>query len=239
MRFFILIFCFITQLATAQEYTPHQICEESYLDTQSIYQRAFFFLRHGVSDWNKDMLVLGPQNLNINYKGKSQVEQSAEVLQGHNITCIFTSPLQRCLDTAQMISVRLGNIPVTIVNELEERNFGDWSKIRDKAEALVANAPEGPAFFRYVKDEIEKILPEDAESVTEFENRTRFTLNKLLDSTQNISGYPLIISHGCFKEAFKKYMGNIQGTDKPKLFTQLIFFNFKDDERIWELINLD
>lgn len=205
----------------------------------NIYERSFFFLRHGTSNWNKDMLVLGPQNLPINEKGEAQVKESLELLKNREITCIFTSPLKRCVDTAKIISSGLGDIPVFPINELEERFFGDWSKIKDQVEKLVVNVPEGPGFFQKIKDDIEKILPADAESQERFESRACMGFNKALNCSKKISGLPLIISHGCTKEALKKNMISLKGEDKTKLFTQPIFFQFSQDKNQWNLQNLD
>lgn len=185
------------------------------------------------------MLADGPQNLSINEIGQQQVIDTIQILKKHPISCIFTSPLKRCLETAQMVSESLGHIPIFIVDELQERYFGDWSQCKEKAQALVHTAPDGPGFFQYIKQKIEKILPDDAESIQQFEKRIFLGITKALHHSVNYSSYPLIIGHGCVKEGCKKAMSQITGIDKPKLFTQPIFFSPSSNDSSWELMNLD
>lgn len=196
-------------------------------------------MRHGVTDWNKEMLVEGPQDLSLNSKGQQQVNETIDILQNHCISCIFVSPLKRCIETAEKVSSALNDIPIFVITDLEERKFGDWSQCREKIRELVEGAPEGPAFFRYVKDKIEEILPLDAESLTEFERRARSGINQALMNSTSYPQYPLIIAHGCVKIACKNGMHRIEDEDVPKSFTQPIFFEYDEDKDIWLLTNLD
>src|SRR5690606_35735963 len=88
-----------------------------------------------------------------------------------NISRIVTTPLTRVVQTSEMVSNAFGGIPIEIWPEFCERHFGDWSLCKDRVQYIISLAPEGPEFFRHVAQEIEKILPEDAEKERDFQNR--------------------------------------------------------------------
>lgn len=206
---------------------------------EPITKTSFYFLRHGATNWNKEMLVEGPQDLPLNTKGQQQVNNAIDILRNYSISCIFVSPLERCLETAQMVSSVLNHIPIFIIADLEERRFGDWSQCQDKARELVANAPEGPGFFQYIKDKIEEILLSDAETLIAFEERALAGINQALTESLFYPQYPLIIAHGCVKLACKNAMEHLENKDEPTTFTQPTFFEYDDNRDVWMLKNLD
>src|SRR4051812_41715016 len=68
--------------------------------------------------------------VSLNEEGKEQVARSAERL--GRIDHIYTSPLDRAVETARIISARSG-AEVSIIEALNEIEFGDWTgkKISD------------------------------------------------------------------------------------------------------------
>lgn len=85
--------------------------------------QSFYFLRHGVTDHNQARLVMGQRDIPLNQRGREQARRAARLLVGIGITTIFTSPLGRARETAEIVGMRLG-LPVQPVEALKERNWG-------------------------------------------------------------------------------------------------------------------
>jgi broad specificity phosphatase PhoE len=170
---------------------------------------SFIFLRHGRTAWNRDMLADGPSDLPLTDEGVEDVLQAIEDLkEANNITRIVTTPLTRVIQTSEMVSNAFGGIPIEVWPEFRERHFGDWSLCRDKVNYIISLAPDGPEFFRHVAEEIEKILPEDAETRLEFQDRISKAFFKMTDQDQKRGeGVTLLVAHGGIQGIINKNLG--------------------------------
>ncbi|MDD5431075.1 MAG: class I tRNA ligase family protein [Candidatus Pacebacteria bacterium] len=86
----------------------------------------YFVMRHGQSDSNvKEINSCAPEivDIKITEKGKAQVKKTAEELKKKKIDLIFTSPLQRTKQTAEIVSGVLG-VSVKVDDRLKEYNMG-------------------------------------------------------------------------------------------------------------------
>lgn len=81
-------------------------------------------IRHGQTDWNAAGRIQGRTDIPLNDTGRQQV-QAATLALPNGIDCILASPLQRALETAQIINARY-QIPLLTDNRLTERDFGDF-----------------------------------------------------------------------------------------------------------------
>ena len=61
-------------------------------------------IRHGETDWNRSGRVMGDQAIPLNQAGERQAQACAEVLSGTPISGIFTSPVLRAVQTAEILS---------------------------------------------------------------------------------------------------------------------------------------
>lgn len=88
-----------------------------------------FMARHGETDWNVERRIQGSTDIPLNENGIRQAHSLAGYLErqvvgkGGTITHIFTSPLERAKETAEIVGARL-RVPVEAVSGLEEMNFG-------------------------------------------------------------------------------------------------------------------
>lgn len=86
-----------------------------------------WMVRHGETDSNMAERVMGQRiDEPLNDEGRAQAEHSAEQLRAEPYDIIFSSPLKRAYETAQVIA-RARNIPIIVRDELKERNFGSLS----------------------------------------------------------------------------------------------------------------
>jgi len=83
----------------------------------------FYFLRHGETDWNKDKIVQGQMDIQLNETGRAQAIRAAEILRDEPLEHIVASPLSRARDTAKAVALR-HNIEITYDDGLMECHLG-------------------------------------------------------------------------------------------------------------------
>lgn len=82
-------------------------------------------VRHGETEWNRKGIIQGRHDIPLNQTGRRQAEATMKKLKGKTIHGIFSSPLIRALETAQIIAQGLGyNAPIQTIPALRERDFG-------------------------------------------------------------------------------------------------------------------
>lgn len=86
---------------------------------------AFIYVRHGQTPWNVEHRFQGKSDICLNETGKQQAYDTAKALTGLKVKCIYVSPLQRALETANIIKAEL-QLDVTLQGDerLMERSFG-------------------------------------------------------------------------------------------------------------------
>jgi broad specificity phosphatase PhoE len=87
----------------------------------------FYLVRHGENDFALRGAIAGRRNgIHLNNTGRIQAERLADELKQEQIERIYSSPLERCLDTAQPLARRIG-ANVELADELLEIEFGEWT----------------------------------------------------------------------------------------------------------------
>lgn len=80
--------------------------------------------RHGETDWNTKGILQGWIDVPLNDKGIRQSYEFAENLSHLEFNWVYSSPLRRALQTAEILAASL-NLPAPICSEgLKERHFG-------------------------------------------------------------------------------------------------------------------
>ncbi|MHC4860567.1 MAG: histidine phosphatase family protein [Planctomycetota bacterium] len=95
-----------------------------------------FLVRHGETDVNREQRMQGITDAPLNENGRRQLARVAERLAKEGIDAIYSSDLPRALESAEIVSARIG-APVVPEPDLREQDLGDWEGIRwpDLAEA--------------------------------------------------------------------------------------------------------
>jgi broad specificity phosphatase PhoE len=83
-------------------------------------------VRHGETDWNLEQRYQGHLDPPLNAAGRAQSGQLANALAGEPIEAIYSSDLRRALETAEIVSGRLG-LPVVADSGLREVDLGSWA----------------------------------------------------------------------------------------------------------------
>ena len=108
------------------------------------------FVRHGETDWNVAQRMQGHIDRPLNDLGEAQAQAVGRYFAGRELAAIYSSDLQRALQTAAPIAQAL-NLPVIPLQALRERCFGrceglTFSEIavryEDDARAMVSRDPD-------------------------------------------------------------------------------------------------
>jgi broad specificity phosphatase PhoE len=84
---------------------------------------AFYYLRHGETDWNVERRMQGRTDVPLNTNGLAQAARARDLLAGHEIATICTSPLTRARRTAEIVNEKHGR-ELVVIDELSECGFG-------------------------------------------------------------------------------------------------------------------
>jgi probable phosphoglycerate mutase len=140
-----------------------------------LFEREFYFLRHGETEFNRLKLIAGSTDVELNETGRGQARAAVELVRPLGVSHVASSGLQRARDTAAIVAAALG-IPHAVVAGLAERS---WGALEARPQAL-----RGPG-----------TTPPGAETLEQFISRTRAALAEI-----DASGTPLIVAHsGTFR----------------------------------------
>jgi broad specificity phosphatase PhoE len=147
---------------------------------------TIFLARHGESDWNVEKRFQGHTDRPLTERGREQAYALADLVAGEKIDAIYTSPLSRAQETAEIVAARVGLEPVALP-ELREVDTGSWSGL-SRAD-VEARFPEGFARWRSGASGWE-----DGETYEEMAERVIGALGTVAEAHPD--GRVLVISHG-------------------------------------------
>jgi broad specificity phosphatase PhoE len=87
---------------------------------------TFFLVRHAAHERVGSVLCGRMPGVTLSNLGKAQAQALAARFSRENIACIHTSPLERAIETAEPIAIRL-NKTLEQSEEIIEIDFGAWS----------------------------------------------------------------------------------------------------------------
>lgn len=82
-------------------------------------------IRHGQTDWNKKLQIMGRQPIPLNRTGRKQIKKLAKYLRGSVIDLVYASPVERARETAEILTHHLKS---DLIEEdaLTEIDYGEW-----------------------------------------------------------------------------------------------------------------
>ncbi|GIM29095.1 phosphoglycerate mutase [Clostridium polyendosporum] len=109
-------------------------------------------VRHGETEWNALGKFQGCKDINLSNEGILQAQFVKKRFE-NDFDCIYTSPLKRALQTAEIISNNTNLNPI-IEPQLREINFGDWEGLTIRE--IANNYPNN--FNKWRTDELDAPL---------------------------------------------------------------------------------
>jgi broad specificity phosphatase PhoE len=147
----------------------------------------FWYLRHGETDWNRQGLSQGTNDIPLNELGLAQAREAAKRLRNRGIASIVASPLVRARVTAEIVGEALG-LAVTIEPDLREVGWG---------------VHEGQPLAEWFHDWIAgHTTPDGAESFSELRRRAVAGLNRAMGQPPAV----LVVAHGGVFRAIRSVM---------------------------------
>lgn len=145
-------------------------------------------IRHGLTQDNIDGVYSGRNETPLSEEGRNQLLQMKEEYNYPQVDFVFSSPLKRCTETAELLYPHLKPI---VIDELTEYNFGEF----EGRTAQELHEKE-PLFDRWLLGE-ENVKPPFGESNREFISRICNSFVKIVDGiVKSGSDNVAIITHG-------------------------------------------
>ena len=145
-----------------------------------------YVLRHGQTDYNVQGKFQGQVDVPINETGKKQAKQIAKELENITFDVIFSSPLQRAIQTAKIVT----NSDVIIDNRLIERSFGKL---------------EGKYSINNYEERLEEF---QIESIEHLNKRVYEFINEIIEKYKHCNNI-LLTTHACVAEIINNYFNHI------------------------------
>ena len=142
--------------------------------------------RHGETAWNKDRRFQGQLDVELNDTGRRQAHELAELAVRHEFVALYSSPLARARDTAEIVGARIGLEP-RVDDRLKESDTGTWSgRFKDDI------AREDPVNWAAFHEAGEDFRFPGGESLGEQQERV---IAALVDITQRMRLPALVVCH--------------------------------------------
>lgn len=131
-------------------------------------------IRHGETEWNVANIFRGRLDVPLNENGISQAESLSRYLGDWKIDAIYSSPLKRAFQTAELVAHPHG-LAVEVAKGLIDFNFGEWQGLshREAREKF-------PDVYKDYLERPEKVQIPGGESLEEVRTRALSALEVIL-----------------------------------------------------------
>ena len=189
----------------------------------ALYDMKIYFIRHGETDWNRDMRFQGRMDTELNDTGRAQAARAAEEARSESVCFdrIYCSPLRRAAETAKIVT---GKDPSEFIfdDRLKEMAFGDYEG------TLIIPSMEDPAMKAFLEQPYDFPPPEGIESLYHVQERMAEALADILSECaktapmgdQAAPAYEtsiLICSHGMAISALFRHIYEINGLEPQRI----------------------
>jgi len=147
---------------------------------------TIYLARHGESDWNAENRFQGRADRPLTDLGRRQAELLAEQVAALPLRAVYTSPLRRSVETAEIVAAPLGIVPIHD-QALSEVDVGSWAGLTRRE--VEERFPEG--FHNWIAGGAGW---EDGETYQAMALRVLQAIRSIAES--HADGHILVVSHG-------------------------------------------
>jgi len=179
-----------------------------------------YFVRHGQTDMNQEYLWSGSSNAKLTAKGIEQANKTAKDLKDVKIDIAFVSPLQRAIDTFNIIN-KYHNLTPIIDNRIKERSFGNLEGTSAIDSSVIEKDKDKPGFNDILKTigrtKVERNEMYDfnknsdfgynIEKIKDVDKRVKEFLDEIIKKYQNKN--ILVVAHGAIGRHFEVYFNGL------------------------------
>jgi broad specificity phosphatase PhoE len=142
--------------------------------------------RHGETAWNVGKIYRGRTDVNLDEVGIKQAELLGKYLSNWGLEAIYSSPLKRALDTANIIA-RYQKIGVHIAKGLIDFDYGKWQSLPEQEAKRLY-----PALHNAWHNNPHKVRMPSGESLEDVRKRAIEVVDEVLSKYQ---GNVVLVSH--------------------------------------------
>jgi len=169
-------------------------------------------VRHSQTDWNKAGIMQGQKNVELNSVGREDARRLSEEIKNKSFDIIFSSPLKRCKETADIVNTF--DLEIEYDDRLKERSYGKFEGYKTKD--ILKKYPDIKTFEK-------NGLPywievPTAETYDEVRERVENFLNELKKKHRGMN--VLIVSHGDTLDMFYAVLNNVTNEDAYGKFSK-------------------
>lgn len=127
-------------------------------------------MRHGQTEWNATRRYQGRSDIPLSSEGRAQAQALCAALQLHHFDAVYSSDLQRAIETARIVA-KPHHLEVQIDPRIREFDFGEWEGLtwpqiverwpefsEHGATAAKLYQPQGGETFDIVCERVESFL---------------------------------------------------------------------------------
>ncbi len=142
--------------------------------------------RHGETAWNVEKIFRGRADISLDEVGIKQAELLGKYLSNWKLEAIYSSPVKRALDTANIVA-RYHKIGVHVAEGLIDFDYGEWQSLPEQQVRRLY-----PALFDEWHNNPHKVKMPGGESLEDVRRRAIAVVNDVLPKYQ---GNVLLVSH--------------------------------------------
>jgi probable phosphoglycerate mutase len=142
-------------------------------------------VRHAVTDVTGKRLSGNQPGLHLSDRGRAQAGELSERLRAVPLAAVYSSPLERCMETAEIIAAGR-SLPVQLVARVREVEYGRWT---GRPIAQLAKT----ALWKRIQHSPSSIRFPDGETLTDVQRRSTEALEEL--ATRHRRKIVAVVSH--------------------------------------------
>jgi len=146
-----------------------------------------YLIRHGETEWNKTERFRGLSDISLNTKGKKQAESVGRALSQSAFEVIYTSPMRRSVETAQLIAGSRKGIKVVEVQALKDLDCGQWEGM-----SLEEVASKHPELYNLWETQPHKVRIPGGESLAMVKTRAMDAIREMVELHE---GSLVVVTH--------------------------------------------
>ncbi|WP_263833124.1 histidine phosphatase family protein [Sulfurospirillum oryzae] len=163
-----------------------------------------YLLRHGYIDNGNEKRYLGRTDVPLDALGMEQAEALRDYFKAIPFNAIFTSPLKRCLQTAEVLC-NDQDITYQVVEALCEIDMGDWENV------LMSDIKLNyPKLYAQRGENLEYFTPPNGESFHDMAVRARRAFDEIIHST---TGTIIIVAHAGVNRMILSHLFGVEIND--------------------------
>ena len=163
-------------------------------------ETTVFLIRHGVTAWHAEGRVLGQRDIPLSQPGIAQAEEAAAALRGVKMSEVLSSPLQRAIQTAEIIGQETG-IEIARDPRLIDFQLGKWTGM------TYADVAKNEEYQRFVQQPESERIP-GGESLEDIRRRAVAAVDQALRDNATGDALAIVTHAGIIRVLITHYMGS-------------------------------